>query len=499
MALVQRKTADSADAQQSFYRTSSLVPKERRARRSRIFLINAVVLTLLVAAFPTYKYQIEKNFYAFADDPSVEIQYDQNKNPFVIVNTYCEDPDDPAEVWATLEGDTFLNIKLTEVFGKRRWKSWTGPIDYLPMKGKYTLKTFTKKGCGTDVTVEVESIEFVGATETTSTRSGGGETFAEGTWVRSSIIQNDVDVDESESFPYIWSDPSKALSHSIKEEEWITYDVDGSARKILKNGVVTDENGFYEFNQLGNYELVCWIGSQSAEQLRIKFLSLRPQLFPNQRPFKFHLYPSTSLTSPDAKWDEEMKKRFRKCKNIIVSMDELDSPLSQVEYRDQFTKFIQHLLTAINDETFHIWIMTNMQSHSMVEATTENGSKKNCYRDYRDRSSSFVPMTSEHPCNEILKMLFELRTFPERVHLVDNTDLSLPYRYEVKDAQKHLDQISALVALRTFVFIGKQVKAWRDVGQRGHVNGLTRSAGVEEPNFELLPYDWSSNPKPLEK
>ena len=67
----------------------------------------------------------------------------------------------------------------------------------------------------------------------------------------------------------------------------------------------------------------------------------------------------------------------------------------------------------------------------------------------------------------------------------------------MKGEQKHLDHISALVALRTFVFIGKQVKKWRDVGQRGHVNGLTRSAGVKEPTFELIPYDWSSDPKPF--
>ena len=64
---------------------------------------------------------------------------------------------------------------------------------------------------------------------------------------------------------------------------------------------------------------------------------------------------------------------------------------------------------------------------------------------------------------------------------MDNTDISLPQLGE-----NALDVFS-VIALRIFVIVGKRVQEWREAGQVGHVNGLTRG-DKEEPNFELVPY-----------
>ena len=65
----------------------------------------------------------------------------------MVVNTHCEDPDDPAGVWATVEGDSFVDILLTVELGKGGGKP--GPEENRQSAYKEGLKTFTKKGwCG---------------------------------------------------------------------------------------------------------------------------------------------------------------------------------------------------------------------------------------------------------------------------------------------------------------------------------------------------------------
>jgi hypothetical protein len=233
---------------------------------------------------------------------------------------------------------------------------------------------------------------------------------------------------------------------------------------------VADDTAFYEFTQLSNYEVVCWIGSKSAEDIWGSFKSLRGQLFPHQRPFKFHYYPATSFTQPDP--DKGWSTSFRKCKHILISLDEPDEPLSQLEYKNQVTTFINHLLNAFDEEhTFPalIWMFTTMESP--VDT-------KNCHDAYMERTST------EHPCNDVLKSMFRSSPFPSRVRLLDNTDLTSAKMGEDRES------ILAAIALRVFVFVGHQVKVWRDVGQVGGIKGLTKN-GVTEPNYELVSYDWT--------
>lgn len=77
---------------------------------------------------------------------------------------------------------------LTEVYGKRRRKSWTGPINYPPMEIKFIVKNFTKRRGSVDGPAEQEPFVFVGGTEAKIERSGEGETFIEG--ARGQYVQN---------------------------------------------------------------------------------------------------------------------------------------------------------------------------------------------------------------------------------------------------------------------------------------------------------------------
>ena len=77
--------------------------------------------------------------------------------------------------------------------------------------------------------------------------------------------------------------------------------------------------------------------------------------------------------------------------------------------------------------------------------------------------------------------MFQKSPFPERVRFLDSTEISLPQLGE------NPKDVATAIALRIFVFVGKQVAAWRDKGQIGDVEGLRRGDQLE-PNFELVAY-----------
>lgn len=203
--------------------------------------------------------------------------------------------------------------------------------------------------------------------------------------------------------------------------------------------------------------------------IRKAFLDLRGQIHPGQRPFKFHYYNISSFVEPDRDWSDDTRKRLRKCKHILVSLDEPIEPVSQEVYREQVTAFVGHSLKVTHeDETFPIWFFS--VTEPPMRAT-------NCH-------SPVMRRTSDHPCNDVLKDLFggsKTKLFPERVHFLDNTDLSMP------QLDENRADVLAVIALRIFVLVGKRVAEWRAAGQKGNIDGLHRN-GVVEPNFELVPY-----------
>jgi len=370
-------------------------------------------------------------------------------------------------------GDALLEIPLSksESYIKEEWKYedyLTGSFS-LPIEGSYKVEA-TWEGCAAgSPSKETREYDFkvVGKKEYTP-KIVDGVSFTNGAWIAAGKVKYDKIISASPSFTgqqYLWADPVK-----VAEGKEMTV-LEGREKSIvLKESIVADDTSFYEFTQLSNYEVVCWIGSKSAEDIWGSFKSLRGQLFPHQRPFKFHYYQATSFTQPDP--DKGWSTSFRKCKHILISLDEPDEPLSQLEYKNQVTTFINHLLNAFDEErTFPalIWMFTTMESP--VDT-------KNCHDAYMARSST------EHPCNVVLKSMFRSSPLPSQVRLLDNTDLTSTKMGEDRES------ILAAIALRVFVIVGHQVKAWRDEGQVGGLKGLTKN-GVTESNYELVSYDWT--------
>jgi hypothetical protein len=200
------------------------------------------------------------------------------------------------------------------------------------------------------------------------------------------------------------------------------------------------------------------------------FLDLRSYIFPGQRPFKFHYYNSTAFVKPDRRWDDETKKRIRKCKHVFVSIDEPSEPVAQGLYVDQVRTFAHHMAHVLHDDaTFPIWLLS--VSEPPMRAT-------NCL------PPLILPRSTDHPCNDALRHVFAQRELlPPNVHFMDNTDLSLPH---FDDPERRADVI-AVIAFRMYVVVGKGVADWRAAGQKGDIKGLHRN-GTLEPNFVLEPY-----------
>jgi hypothetical protein len=370
------------------------------------------------------------------------------------------------KIYAYIDKDALVDVPLVE----ERPMHWVGTFS-VPVKGSYDFKV-QGYGCENDnqIDLTVQQFESYGSVEDSTVHKRKGQLvddlISEGAWISSSKVQ--IDSTSDPKLPqYMWINPS------VVQDQKQVKRIEGLDAFVVKEGSVTEKNGFFEFTKLSNYELVCFFGSDSAKDLIASFLSMRPTLFSHQRPFKFHYYEVFDFENPDATWTDETKSRFRKCKHVLVSIDEPKTPLSQIEYRSKMTTLIKHLTAAFNDETFPLWIFTTMEPQM---------NSKNCY-------SPIGKSSTEHPCNVVLKEIFVDgdSPFSNRVRLLDNTALTNP---QIGGLGRQ--DILAAVALRIYIIVGYQVKEWRRNGQVGHVNGLTRG-DKEHPNFDLVPYDWTSS------
>lgn len=370
----------------------------------------------------------------------------------------CQSP----RVWMRVIGDALIYIPMKSVDAASKW---TGAFSF-PMDGTYRIEIKWNDGCDTslssytaprNLTVTGNSVIPSILRKNLSSES----IFQEGLWLSSSKFKIKG---TNQQQPYIWHDPRLNINDATLLK----------ASSSRGESLVSKEGSFIpdEFQNLSNYELVCWVGSQSAASIREAFLSVRPELFRQQRPFKFHYYNVSNFEKPDQYWDEELKKRFRKCKTILVSVDELEgAPVMQADYKRQVKTFLGHLVKAFNDETFPIWMITvnepPMASSPMCT------------------SPAAVP-SSNHPCNDALFALWNEGSLPPRVKLLDTTDLVDPqFGENPKD-------IVAVIAMRIYTLVGHQVVEWRQRhNQIGKVNGLMRNGKVE-PNPSEVPYDWTN-------
>jgi len=145
----------------------------------------------------------------------------------------------------------------------------------------------------------------------------------------------------------------------------------------------------------------------------------------------------------------------------------------QQQQKEEVQTFIRHLLNAFDEEhTFPalIWFFTN--NHAIDQPSSSSHSHSHSFY----RTSSLFP--------------------PDRVRLLDNTDISSPiynYHEDNNNAQtkKGIEEMMyALIALRVYVLVGKQVQIWRTKGMSGVVDGWSTREGLK-PNYELVRYDWT--------
>ena len=511
----------------------NLHEKDDNSKHRRIFLgpqgkpnvvllmVVMIMIIIMTTILSLYSADIQSIGHRIKIQRSEFVLFLDFRDHTVTVVTKCDPKQSQGgTLYLWLEGDALLYIPLYQQYNQQQqqqqqqdqkewslWNKWHGMILNLPLEqGQYQLKSLWT-GCKDEITYPEEDIllpftMFERWNQDNHTYDNY-DIFPQSNWIKWKVFMDSIGRNVS-STPQQQQQqeqeqtllPSSISSSLLKENEYIwmdpqsktasPIDEDNDSLVLWKEGSVKSDTEFFEFHKLSNYELVCWIGSDSATAYYSAFLSLRPHLFPHQRPFKFHLYPSYNFDQPDKTWGNDtsndgMKQKFRKCKHILVSLDEPETPLSQCEYKEKVTNFIHHLEVAFPDTTFPIWIFTTLESP--LHTT-------NCHSE-----CMYLPRSTNHPCNDVLRDLFASHPFSSRVQLLDNTDISssMPIR------NKHMQfTMQYLVALRIFVIVGKKVKEWRMDQQEGLIDGLHRGTNVE-PNFQLVAYNWTAKWDDFEK
>ncbi len=463
MAIVQRKSGTTIIDNSGIPPESGKIKDGQGWKDISKFFQRKVIISLAMAWFLcTYDFFSPSNFRV--KTPGIDLEMILNRNErgeytlgthkvvLHSVEKHYSAPAPPARF--TIKGDAIFDVILEE----EKPTLWVGHF-ILPFSGEYTAQAQWHGNI-------VASTNFTAIGQSNiDVKQTNDDLFVKSAWVsKGKLGLPEVQINEIKSF--IWADPSRLSGTKLTPLKGPNNSI------ILKESTVVDDSGFYSFAELSNYEIVCWFGTNSAESIWGAFRALRPQLFPNQRPFKFHFHKVDNFGSPGFK-----DTRFRKCKHIFISLDEPIQPLSQAEYLKQVKTFIKHLLNAFDEErTFPalIWMLTVNESAIGT---------KNCHTPHLMKSS-------RHPCNAALVELFATSNFPKRVRLLDNTDIS-----DVSTSlEGYTDEVSLAIALRIYVIVGKQVKVWRDAGIVGNVHGVSVN-GVVKPNFDLLEYDWSQTLK----
>ena len=440
--------------------------KRKEVKNRPLSLNGGVLLALLIfAAFTMFRDPDSEPLGASSFDicPGVKLYLNFDKldiSEVITLGTHhvtftVKNRPEDLRLWMRVTGPSLIGVYLEE----SKTGHWKGNFS-LPMEGNYKVVVYATGCDGSSIPVQANMpIEFLAQGQQRKVASMVPRRFPDSVW----IARKEFDtLNKTISQPYIWID---------QEISPRTSSLTSISNSVLAFDGTLGENKTYSFGQLSNYEIVCWIGSESAEKLHSAFLELRPIISQGQRPFKFHYHKIQNFVNPARDWEEENKKRFRKCKHVLISLDEMETKVSQEEYRQQVFRFIRHLLKAFPDETFPIWMFTVIESPISAD---------NCH-------SPFLKRTSGHHCNEVLKELFQTASFPDRVQLLDNTDLSFPQLGDNKE------DIVAVVALRIFVLVGKRVQEWRAAGQTGTSKGLKKGDELV-PNFDLVPYtDWDTN------
>ena len=247
------------------------------------------------------------------------------------------------------------------------------------------------------------------------------------------------------------------------------------------------------FNQLSNYELVCWIGDEDAEMYFRAFMRLYP-LLGSQRPFKFKYLKLTDISEPIKHFSETDHNTYNKCKIFFISYGidrfDADDTYNANSYVQEVKSLLGHISKSHSALYGRSWFLSPRSSTSYPDMATS------C-----TESLGFPGRTPDriHSANEELRRIFDgttQRDF-EHIHIIDNSDITeafwntpLP---EDNSNNQHIveSQITSNVAMRCIAKIALTVKEWRSNGQVGNINGLMKD-GTLIPNDELFkhPYSW---------
>ena len=455
--------------------------KENRARypqNSLVFVSFIVVFLLIIGSFlfnygmpfwnvtytiiPATAVHMEENVHLVLDfqkDPNSKNITLGPHRATLIISKLCREP---LFLMRIVGDEALYSIAIVQVDESR----WNGTF-HIPFPGSYVLEPrwygcqaseYTKNIIGESMQINVSGDREPKQSRLTPTHTSIPNLFLEGFWAA----------------PILYTKmPNKRF--------WITRDMGTKQPHFVVSSTQHGESLVAKeatpihprFGDLSNYELMCWIGSESAATIRNSFKSLLPSLAKHQKPFKFHYYPMDDFRRPDREWDTENKLRVRKCKIIIISVDELRESITQDDYRLQVTMLLKHLVKMFDDDSFPIWMLT------VNQPSVSNSTSQMCTRPSKLR-------TNHHPCNDVLFEMFGgySNLFPSRVRLLDNTDLTDPLLDE------GLQDAVAVIAMRIFAIAGEQVNWWRLGHQKGVEEGLQRN-GIVEPNIQFGIYNFN--------
>ena len=220
------------------------------------------------------------------------------------------------------------------------------------------------------------------------------------------------------------------------------------------------------FDQLSNYELVCWIGDRDAAMYYAKFLELYPAAGSRgQRPFKFKYLKLTNVYRPGE--HIQGTDTFVKCKILFISL-EMDEGVSHEEYGQQVATLVGHFQRSHPEPSFEFpaYIITPRSS-------SRAPNKPLCAH---MSNSTRLPHQVAKCVEALHQLVAKSAVFDSRIRLMDVSPITETFwqMYQTRDGipSDEVDAlISATVAFKCLEAIASQVKTWRNMSQIGLVQG----------------------------
>ena len=292
---------------------------------------------------------------------------------------------------------------------------------------------------------------------------------------------------------------------SSDTNEYVFTKVDRETNSIVTNNILTLKDGvkiaklpsldsstdnslIKSFEQLSNYELVCWLGDDDTKQYFQAFMGLYPSLSQGQRPFKFKYLKLDDISQPVKHFSETDHSTFNKCKIFFISygIDRFDAGVEPQTYKQEVKVLIGHITKLLNADRRYdrrAWFLSP-RSNTVKMA--------NC------RESPVLGRTPDRiqAFTEVIRQIFHEQN--NRVNqssapllFLDNSDITEAF-WPSNSQQLELKIIS-IVAMGCMERIAQTVKEWRSNGQVGNIQGVMMNDGLI-PNSELFkrPYNWEA-------